>query len=111
MSDEDVTTWLDAEKDYQVTKVMGAIADAMLSQDTPMVVPGPTLKSMAERAVSTGIRHGSDWVSIEDASVVPQWVSKGMEDERLAEVPPIVSEGALPVEGVAKVVSWADLSL
>jgi hypothetical protein len=108
---DDTVAWLEAEHEYQVHKVMGALADAMMAQDTPMIVPGPTLKSMAERAVSTGVRHGTDWVSIDDAAVVPQWVTKGMEDRKLAEVPPIVSEGALPEEGVAKAVSWAELSL
>jgi len=107
---DDTTAWLDAEKDYQRKQVAGALADAMLAQEVPMVVPGPTLFEMADRMVSTGVRHGTDWVSIDDAAVVPQWVTKGLEAEA-EETPVVVSEGALPEEGVAKAVSWRELSI
>ena len=105
---DDVTAWLSAEKEYQSKQVAGALADALLAQQTPIVVPAPTLFAMADRMVSTGVRHGSDWVSVEDAKVIPQWVTKGMEDQ--VEPEPIVSEGALPSEGVARVVSWKEFT-
>lgn len=110
MSNDDVSVWLEAEHEYQLKQVAGAVADALLSQQAPVVVPGPVLFSIAERMVSTGVRHGSDWVSVDDAAVVPQWVSKGMEVEQ-SEVPVIESVGALPESGVAKAVSWSELKL
>ncbi len=105
-----VEEWLVAEREYQKKQVAGALADAMLSQKSPMVVAGPDLFAMAERMVTTGVRHGTDWAAVDDASVIPQWVTKGIE-EHSVETPTVVSEGALPEEGVAKVVSWAELSL
>lgn len=107
----DVNIWLEAEHEYQKKQVAGALADAMLAQEMPMVVPGPVLFEMAERMLSTGVRHGGDWASVTDGSVVPQWVTKGLEENAKAEVAPIVSAGALPVSGVAKAVSWKDLKL
>ena len=106
----DVDEWLTAEREYQKKQVAGALADAMLSQQSPLVVAGPDLMAMADRMVATGVRHGSDWVSVEDAAVIPQWVTKGLEDHAV-EPPVIVSEGALPVEGVAKVMSFSELRL
>lgn len=106
----DVDEWLNAEREYQKKQVAGALADAMLSQQSPLVVAGPDLFAMAERMVSTGVRHGTDWVSVDDATVIPQWVTKGLEDQAV-ETPLVVSEGALPEEGVAQVVSWQELSL
>lgn len=106
----DVETWLEAEHEYQLKQVAGALADAMISQESPLVVAGPDLFKMAERMVATGVRHGSDWASATDASVIPQWVTKGLEAQS-EEVPSITSVGALPVSGVAKAVSWSELSL
>lgn len=106
----EIEQWLDAEREYQVPKIMGGIADSMLAQEVPLVVPGPALKEMAERQFATGMRWGSSWVSLDGASVVPQWVSKGLEQQG-AEVPEVVSVGAIPEEGVAQVVSWKDLRL
>ncbi len=108
--------WLAAEHEWQREKVMGAFADALLNTpnagagEMPLVVPGPVLERMAERAISTGVRHGMDWVAEGvGPAVLPQWQRQGLDQHRESAADPVAPwDGAIPEE-VAVARSMTDL--